>query len=111
MYISYFDKVTTQILNRSQSCEFAKIRNQPKNRGFGAVRFFDEAEPRVGTVEVRFQPGPGTNGQFGTVANTRETAVARQQVQDAQTAIMQGLNDMTTDENMGATTGKPRTII
>jgi len=36
----------------------------------------------------------------------RETAVARKRVQDAETAIMQ---DMTTAENWGATTGKPET--
>jgi len=36
----------------------------------------------------------------------RETAVARKRVQDAETAIMQ---DMTTAENGGATTGKPET--
>ena len=35
----------------------------------------------------------------------RETAVARKRVQDAETAIMQELNDMTTSENVGATTG------
>jgi hypothetical protein len=49
----------TQILNWSQSLEFAKLWNQPKNRGFGAVRFFDVVKP-VATVPVRFQPGPGT---------------------------------------------------
>jgi len=37
----------------------------------------------------------------------RETAVARKRVQDAETAIMQ---DMTTAENGGATTGKPETM-
>jgi len=37
----------------------------------------------------------------------RETAVARKGVQDAETAMMQELNDMTTAENVGATTGKP----
>jgi len=39
----------------------------------------------------------------------RETAVARNRVQDAETAIMQELNDMTTAENMRAITGKPET--
>jgi len=39
----------------------------------------------------------------------RETALARKRVQDAETAIMQELNDMTTAENVGATTGKPET--
>ena len=39
----------------------------------------------------------------------RETAVARKQVQDPETAIMQELNGMTTAENVGATTGKPKT--
>jgi len=38
----------------------------------------------------------------------RETAVARKQVQDAETAIMQ---DMTTAENGCPTTGKPKTTI
>jgi len=37
----------------------------------------------------------------------RETAVAGKGVQDAETAIMRELNDMTTAENMGETTGKP----
>jgi len=37
----------------------------------------------------------------------RETAVRRKRVQDAETAIMQELNNMTTAENAGATTGKP----
>jgi len=37
----------------------------------------------------------------------RETAVARKRVQDAETAIME---DMTTAENWGATTGKPETM-
>jgi len=37
----------------------------------------------------------------------RETAVARKRVQDTETAIMQ---DMTTAENGGATTGKPETM-
>jgi hypothetical protein len=36
----------------------------------------------------------------------RKTPVARQRVQDAETAIMQELKDMTTVENVGATTGK-----
>jgi len=40
----------------------------------------------------------------------RETAVARKQVQDAATAIMQELHDMTTADNTGATTRKPDTI-
>jgi len=39
----------------------------------------------------------------------RETAVARKRVQDAETATMRELNDMTTAENAGATTGKPET--
>jgi len=39
----------------------------------------------------------------------RETAVGTKRVQDAETAIMQELNNMTTAENMGATTGKPKT--
>jgi len=39
----------------------------------------------------------------------RETAVARKRVQDAETAIMHELNDMTTAENVGATTGIPET--
>jgi len=38
-----------------------------------------------------------------------ETAVARKRVQEAETAIMQELNDMTTAENVGATTEKPET--
>jgi len=37
----------------------------------------------------------------------RETAVARKQVQDAETAIMQELKDMTTAESAGVTTRKP----
>ena len=37
----------------------------------------------------------------------RETAVARKRVQDAETAIMQELNDMTTAESAGGTTRKP----
>jgi len=39
----------------------------------------------------------------------RETAVARKRVQDAETTIIQELNDMTTAENVGTTTGKPET--
>ena len=39
----------------------------------------------------------------------RETAVARKWVQDAETAIKQELNHMTTVENVGATTRKPET--
>ena len=39
----------------------------------------------------------------------RETAVARKRVQDAQTVIMRALNDMTTAQNVGATTGMPKT--
>jgi len=39
----------------------------------------------------------------------RETAVARKRVQDAEAAIMLELNDMTTAENVGVTTGKPKT--
>jgi len=58
-YISYCDTIPTQILNWSQSAEFVKMWNQPKNRGFSVVRFFDGVKP-VGTVPVRFQPGPGT---------------------------------------------------
>ena len=38
----------------------------------------------------------------------RETAVARERVQDAETAIMQ---DMTTVNNVGATTGQPETML
>jgi len=40
----------------------------------------------------------------------REIAVARKQVQDAETAIMQELKDMTTAERMGATTKKHETM-
>jgi len=40
----------------------------------------------------------------------RETTVARKWVQDAETAIRQEWNDMTTAENMGATTRKPETV-
>jgi len=36
----------------------------------------------------------------------RETAVARKRVQDAETAIMQEVKDMTTAEKRGATSGK-----
>jgi len=39
----------------------------------------------------------------------RETAVARKRVQDAETVIMQELNDVTTAENAGVTTRKPET--
>jgi hypothetical protein len=39
-YILYYDTITTQILNWSQSTECPKLFNQPKNCGFGAVRFF-----------------------------------------------------------------------
>jgi len=39
----------------------------------------------------------------------RETAGARKLVPDAQTAMMQELQDMTTAENVGATTRKPET--
>jgi Uri superfamily endonuclease len=39
----------------------------------------------------------------------RETTVTTKQVPDAETAILQELNDMTTAENMGATTWKPDT--
>jgi len=39
----------------------------------------------------------------------RETTVARKRVQDAETAIMQELKDMTTAENVGETTGNPVT--
>jgi len=39
-----------------------------------------------------------------------ETAVARKRVQDAETAIMQELKDMTTAESAGATTTKPETM-
>jgi len=58
-YISYCDTIRTQILNWSQSCEFATMWNRPKYCGFGADRFFDGVKP-VATVPVRFQPGPGT---------------------------------------------------
>jgi peptide subunit release factor 1 (eRF1) len=37
----------------------------------------------------------------------RETAVARKQVQDTETVIMQGLKNMTTAECTGATARKP----
>jgi hypothetical protein len=37
----------------------------------------------------------------------RETAVAKNRVQDAETAIMQELNIMTTDESAGRTSRKP----
>ena len=40
----------------------------------------------------------------------RETTVARQRVQDAETAIIEELKDMTTAENVGATTRKPETM-
>jgi len=40
----------------------------------------------------------------------RETTLARKQVQDAETAIMEVLEDMTTGENVGVTTGKPETM-
>ena len=40
----------------------------------------------------------------------RETAVARKRVQDAETAIMQELKDMTTAECTGTTTRKPKTM-
>ena len=40
----------------------------------------------------------------------RETAVAKKRVQDAETAIIQELHDMTTAENTGATTRKPNTM-
>jgi hypothetical protein len=39
----------------------------------------------------------------------RETAVARKRVQDAETAILQELKDMTTAESAGGTTRKPET--
>jgi GTP cyclohydrolase I len=39
----------------------------------------------------------------------RETAVARKRVQDAETSIMQWLNDVTTAENVRMTTRKPET--
>jgi hypothetical protein len=39
----------------------------------------------------------------------RETAVVRKQVQDAETAMMQELKDMTTGKSAGATTTKPGT--
>ena len=41
----------------------------------------------------------------------RETAVARKRVQDAETAIMQQLNDMTTVEKVGTTTEKPEKTV
>jgi len=41
----------------------------------------------------------------------RETAVVRKGVQDAEIAIMQELNEMTTAENVWATTGKPETMV
>jgi hypothetical protein len=41
----------------------------------------------------------------------RETAVARKLVQDAETAIMQELNDITTAESAGMTTRKAETMI
>jgi len=40
----------------------------------------------------------------------RDTAVARKRIPDSETAIMQELKDMTTTENTGATTRKPKTI-
>jgi len=39
----------------------------------------------------------------------RESAVARKRVPDAEKAIMQGLNNIPTAENVGATTGNPET--
>ena len=39
----------------------------------------------------------------------RETAVASKRVQDAETAIIQELKDMTTNDNLGATTEQPKT--
>jgi hypothetical protein len=39
----------------------------------------------------------------------RETAVARKLGQDAETAIMQELRDMTTTDNAGATIREPKT--
>jgi hypothetical protein len=41
----------------------------------------------------------------------RETAVARKLVQDAETAIRQEIKDVTTGENVGATTPKPETTV
>jgi hypothetical protein len=41
----------------------------------------------------------------------RKTAVTRMQVEDAETVMMQELNDMTTAENVGATTEKPETTV
>jgi hypothetical protein len=38
----------------------------------------------------------------------RVTVVATQRVQDAETAIMQQLKDITTAENVGTTTRKPK---
>jgi len=52
-YISYCDRISTQILNWSQGSEFAKIRNRPKNCEFGVVRFFDVVKP-VAPVPVWF---------------------------------------------------------
>jgi len=40
----------------------------------------------------------------------RETAVARKRVQDAAAGILHALKDMTTAENVGATTRKPETM-
>ena len=62
-YISYCDTIRTQIPNWSQSSESAKLWNRPKNRGFGAVQFFDAVKPNA-TVPVRFQPGPGYEPQI-----------------------------------------------
>jgi Uri superfamily endonuclease len=41
----------------------------------------------------------------------RKTAVARMRVEDAETVMMQELNDMTTAENVGATNEKPETTV
>jgi hypothetical protein len=51
--------ISTQILNWSQSSQFAKMWNRQKNRGFGAVQIFDWVKP-VATVPGWFQPGPRT---------------------------------------------------
>jgi len=59
MYISYCDTIRSQILHWSQSSKLAKLWNQLKNHGFGAVRFLEGVQP-VATVPVQIQPGPWT---------------------------------------------------
>jgi len=59
MYISYCDTIRTQILNYSQSAEFANLWNRPKHPGVSKVQCFDGVKP-VATVPGQFQPGPGT---------------------------------------------------